>query len=68
VAHAPVEQVLGARQQPVALAAGQVALRLELQQQLGPFGEVAGLVAPGAEQVGLVVQVVVPVDGCQSRV
>ena len=38
------------------------AMALQDQQQLGPFGLMAGLEAPGAEQVLGVVLVVVPVD------
>ena len=45
--------------QPVGRGAAEAAL--QHQQQLGPLGEVAGLEAPGPEDVGLVVAVVVPV-------
>ncbi|MNT18878.1 hypothetical protein D3C72_1541050 [compost metagenome] len=38
------------------------------QEQLGPFREVAGLVAPRAEDIALVVQVVIPVDSPAGRV
>ena len=56
-----VEEMAGGGQQPCgALCLGQSSF--QLQQQLGPFGEVADLVAPGAEDVGVVVPVVVPVD------
>jgi hypothetical protein len=51
------EELGGARQMP-----GGRRMRVELQQQLGPFGVVAGLVAPGTVDVGLVVQVVFPID------
>ncbi|MNT50738.1 hypothetical protein D3C72_1876700 [compost metagenome] len=51
-----IEQALCAGQVPVGGQQG-----IKLQQQLGPFGLVADLVAPGAEDVAAVVAVVVPV-------
>src|SRR5471032_788614 len=60
--HGRVEQLQGARQQPVGRAAQVLFVTFHDQQQLGPFGQVAGLVAPWAEDVGLVVAVVVAVD------
>ena len=50
------KQSLGTRQMPV----GRME-RVELQQQLGPFRMVAGLIAPGAVDVGFVVPVVIPI-------
>ena len=55
--HRVVEQVARHRCEPIG---GDVAV--EDQQQLGPFGLVAGLEAPWAEQILRIVEVVVPVD------
>ena len=52
-----IEQALGGRQPP-----RRGAMALQDQQQLGPLGLMAGLEAPGAEQVLGIVLVVVPVD------
>ena len=38
------------------------AMAFEDQQQFGPFGQMPRLVTPRAEDIALVVQVVVPVD------
>ena len=59
-AHRHLEEMPRGRHDPVGpLAGGQPAF--QLQQQLGPFGQVTGLEAPGAEDVAAVVAVVVPV-------
>lgn len=60
--HRGVEEVPGARHGPVRLAARGNQRALQLQQQLGPLGQVPGLEAPGPEDVALVAAVVVPVD------
>src|SRR5450830_1339610 len=57
-----VEQGLRARRQPTGIVLQMFGMALQDQQQLGPFGHVAGLIAPGPEHVGVVVAVVVPVD------
>ena len=60
VLHCGVEQFGRAGRQP--LRAGQpICVALEYQQQLGPFGQMPGLIAPWTKDVGLVVLVVLPV-------
>ncbi|MDT4837597.1 hypothetical protein FQZ97_713340 [compost metagenome] len=60
--HRGVEEMACTRNDPFGARRVGAQVALELQQQLGPLGEVAGLEAPGPEDVGLVAAVVVPVD------
>ena len=55
--HASLEKRLGARQMP-----WRRSIPIELQQKLGPLGQMPRLIAPRAKNIGLVVQVVFPID------